>query len=208
VVPDIARPSRATTPYAGPSSRALTADAPESRHRPLDMALTGAAAGALVLDLAQRRTSTTLRVLGTGAPKAPVVTIGGLKTIPAAIASDEDTIAVTYTLGGRVILATAARGGTWRRRTLAGSSRAEPAQGAAAVALDGGEPVVAWTRRPRPPATARDLYALQGGKVRRLTATSGDDSAPLAAARPAGGVFLAWTAHVRGRRVPLLRVLG
>jgi hypothetical protein len=200
VTPRVARPSRGSNPYAMPSERRLSSDAPRLRHRPLDIALTPA--GPVVLDLIQRRGATTLRVFGPRAPSATLLSVRGLQNVSATLAADGDTIAVAYRRGARVVLATSARGGSWRRRTLPGT-RALPASGAPAVALDRGEPTVAWARG----TGARELYVLRNGSVRRLTRTVGDDSAPLAAARADGGVFVAWTGRRGGRRTPLLTLL-
>jgi hypothetical protein len=204
VVPGVLGSQRSGA-YDMPDQRPLSSDAPARRHRPLSLALTDD--GPLVLDLVQTRTRSTLRVAGPPAPSASVLSVGGLRALDASMASDGDTIAVAYLSGGRVRLATARPRGTWRTRTLPGGDAREPAQGTPAVAFDGGEPVVVWTRRPRGSA-GRELFAWSGGSTRRVTRSPGDDGEPLAAPRADGGIFVAWTRVDGKRRVPLLRRLG
>jgi hypothetical protein len=203
IIPGVFQSPRELGPYDLPDRRRLTADAPERRHRPLAVALSGGKP--LVLDLVQTRTRTSLLVAGAQAPKGVLQSVGGLRVLHGTLAADGDTIAAAYAAGGRVRLATASPGGTWRTRTLPGSGAR--AQGAPAVALDGGEPVVVWTSRPRG-LRGRELFAWSGGRTRRVTRSAGDDGQPLVAPREGAGIFVAWTRHDRGRGVPLLRRLG
>ena len=195
---------KAAGPYDLPSWRAITSDAPGRRHRPVGVAVPDD--DPLVLDLAQTRTRTTLRLEGRGAPPATIVAVRGVRTINASLAADDDTLAVAYVSGGRVRLATAAPRGAWRKRTLPGTAT-QPVSGTPVVALDGGEPVVVWTSRPRG-LPGRELYAWSGGRTRRLTRTRGDEGQPFVAPRAGGGVFVAWTRYDNGRGTPLLRRLG
>jgi hypothetical protein len=180
----------------------LTQTGPLLRHAPLD-----AAAGPLILDLAQSRTRTELRVLGAQAPAAPVVSTRGLKAIEATIARDDDRIYVAYRSGDRLTLASApaTAGGRWSRRRLRTRGRLN---GAPAIARTGLRTVVATSQR------VGGTYAIflttagpAGTFLDRLTSPRGADLAPLAATGPDGRVYVAWTHRARGgaRRTAKLR---
>lgn len=167
-------------PYDLPApSRSLTRNAPERRHLPLD-ATTGPR-GVLVLDLVQTRTSTELRVLGTGAPSAPVLAVRGLRDVEATIAADARGVSVAYMSGGRAVLATS-RGGRWSRRRLPGVGA-----GAPSVARGRGSVVVAYEQR-------RDVLAVVNGRSRVIARGAGTDRSPHAAVDPESGrAWIGWT---------------
>lgn len=175
----------------------LTADGPERRHLPLDLALT--ATGPLVLDLGQTRERSELRVLGEGAPAGPVTSVGALRHLHGALAASDALVAVTYLSRGRAVLATAAPGGSWTRRRLPGPGGALDTP---VPVIDGDRVHVAYLQRSR---RARDvrLATLSDGRVRarRITRDRHDDRRPLAAVGPAGELYVGWTrTHRRSRR--------
>ena len=183
---------------AAPSTVRLSADAPRRRHFAAGLALRGDEP--LVLDLVQQRHRSELRVVGEGAPAAPVTGVGALRVLEGALAATRDRIAVAYVSRGRPVLATAAPGGAWRRRTLSGSG----VDGAPAVALAGGTALVAWSQ----PGLGgrRDVrlaVAGPGGRIRTrwLTRTTSDERPPLLASGPTGRVVAAWSSAERTARV-------
>ena len=187
----------ATTALAGPPAAAvLTADAPAIRHLALDATM--GEEGPLVLDLAQRRRRTTLRVLGPGAPPRAVVSIGGLRHLSGTVAAAGDRVAVAYMSSGRAILASS-RGGRWTVRRLPGGGGGE---GAPAVGITGGEVFVAYSQKVR---SSREILLFGPDGARRLTRGRGDDRDPVAATGPRGTAYVAWTRLVRGRATALLR---
>jgi len=180
------RPQRARGAYDLPAPRALTANAPESRHRPLDAA-TGAQ-GLLVLDLVQTRRSTELRVIGTGAPSRPVLTVRGRRDIEAAFAADSRGVTVAYVSSGQIKLARSS-GAAWARRVLRSAAARSPT-----VARARGGDTVAFEQRGEIMVSVRD-------RVRVVGAGRGTDRAPHAAADPeTGRTWVAWTHRApRGR---------
>jgi hypothetical protein len=96
--------------------RPLTADAPEHRHLPLD------AAGELVLDLDQQRTSTQLRLLGPGAPAKAILSVGRLADVDASLSVTGGVATVAFTVDGRTFLATERQDGWTTRRIATGTS--------------------------------------------------------------------------------------
>lgn len=177
-------------PAPRPGYEPLTASGPERRHLPLGVV--AAEAGALVLDLAQERGRSELRVLGPHAPAAAVLSVRGVRHIPARIAASGDRVAVGYLVGGRAYLAVSRAGGSWSRRRLRGAGGGA---GAPAPMFAAGELLVAYTQRVRragaPPQ--REVYLFRARGTRRLTTTRGDEREPLAAAGPDGRAYVAWT---------------
>jgi hypothetical protein len=180
---------------AGVAER-LTATAPEERHLPLDVAV-GADGGAFVLELVQTRTRSELRLLGPGAPAAPVVSIGALRDMRATLAVDGGRAYVAFALDGRARLAIAALdpGAAWWNRRLPGRGGAS---GAPAVLRSGGSTLVAYTQRQR--HGRGDVFLATEGpdpvRVRRLTRTHADEREPYAAAGAGGQLYVGWS---RGR---------
>ena len=172
----------------------LTQTGPLLRHAPLDVT-----DGPLILDLARSRTRTELRVLGPGAPAAPVVSAAGLRPIEATIARDDHRLYVAYRAGNRLTLASAPATpqGRWSRRRLRTRG---PLNGAPAIARTGLRTVVATSQR------VNGTYAIfittagpAGTFLDRLTIPRGSDLAPLAATGPDGRVYVAWTHRQKGR---------
>ncbi len=150
----------------------LTQDAPDHRHLPLDVA--AADGRALVLDLDQRRTDATLRVLGAGAPAAPVLATGR-EDLQGTLALDAGRVYVAYRHGGRAYLADAElrADARWSTRALRGEG-----PGAPAVARSAGRTFVAYTR----------------GEAVYLNRTRlGPGGRPQVVADDRGGVFVGWT---------------
>jgi hypothetical protein len=98
----------------------LSHDAPEHRHLPLD------AAQGLVLDLDQQRRSTQLRLLGSGAPTSPILSLARLADVDATLAVANGTAYIAYATGGRTFLATQ-NGDAWSTRTIAAGTAGRPA---------------------------------------------------------------------------------
>ena len=180
----------------------LTRTGPALRHTPLD-----AVGGPLVLDLVQSASRSELRVVGPGAPSAPLTSAGGLQAIPATLARDGARLYVAYVSKHRLTLATApARPtGTWSRRRL---SVRGALNGAPAVMRVGSRTLIATSRR----AGGRSsIYLTTAGPARtstvRLTRAAGSDVAPLAAAGPDGRAYVGWSHRARGsaRRAGVLR---
>ena len=119
----------------------LTRTGPALRHTPLD-----AVGGPLVLDLVQSASRSELRVVGPGAPSAPLTSAGGLQAIPATLTRDGARLYVAYVSKHRLTLATApARPtGTWSRRRL---SVRGALNGAPAVMRVGSRTLIATSRR-------------------------------------------------------------
>jgi hypothetical protein len=182
----------------------LTNTGPALRTTPLDV--TGDAP--LVLARVQSRTRSRLRVLGTGAPAAAVVSVPGRRALEASITRDAKGVHVAYRTGARrLVLASAALrpGARWSRRRLRVRGRLN---GAPAVARAGSRTLVATSQR----AGRRYrifLTTIRSGRagLRRLTRSRGSDLAPLAATGPDGRVYVAWTHRPggRARRAAVLR---
>ena len=151
---------------------ALTADAPEHRHLPLDVA--SEQGQPLVLDLDQRRTDATLRVLGTNAPTAPVLATGR-EDLQGTLALENGHIYVAYRHGGRAYVADADRrpDARWSTRKLPGDG-----PGAPAVARAGGHTLVAFAR-------GESVY-LDADRL-------GPGGRPQIVPDGRGGVFVGWT---------------
>lgn len=162
--------------------QALTSTGPFRRHLPMDAA--AVEAGVLVLDLIQERGRTELRLIGPGAPAAPVFSVRALRHYPARLAVDGDRVAVGWLDRGRARLATARLGGDWSRRRLPGRGRGD---GAPAPAFLDGALRVAYTQR-------GDVYLWSVAGLRRLTRTRGAERDALAA-----GPYVGWTRRDRRR---------
>jgi hypothetical protein len=174
----------------------LTSDAPDVRHLPIDVALAPEAQAPLVLDLAQRESATEVRVLGEGAPEAPVLSLARLEDIDASLLIDGDTLYVGFMRAARAFLATAPLrpDATWSVRRMPGPGGGA---GAPAVARAGGVTYVAYGQGSR----RRDIYlARVAGSVRveHLTDDPLDDSRPLIASSDDGSLFVGWTREHRG----------
>lgn len=167
-----------------PSPQAITTTAPFRRHLPLGVA--AVEGGALVLDLIQERDRTELRVLGPGAPSAPILSVRALRHFPARLAVRGDRIAVAWLDRGRARLAVASLGGTWSRRSLPGRGGGD---GAPAPAFAGRSLRVAYTQR-------GDVYVWRGGTLRRLTRTPSVERDAFAA-----GPFVGWTRRDASRNL-------
>jgi hypothetical protein len=163
-----------------PPPRSLTTTAPVRRHLPMSAAATED--GALVLDLIQERNRTELRVLGPGAPSAPILSVRALRHFPARMTYAGGRVAVGWMERGRARVATARLGGSWSRRQLPGRGRGE---GAPAPMIVDGSVMTAYVQR-------GDVYLAGPGRTRRLTATRGEEREPLAAAGD-GDAYVAWT---------------
>jgi hypothetical protein len=185
----------AFTRGSGPQER-LTATAPELRHLPLDVALDPAGA-VFMVDLVQSRTRSELRLLGPGAPTAPIAALPGLEDMSATLAIDAGRAYVGYGRNGRVHLAIAALqpSARWFDRRLPGRGGST---GAPAVLRTSNSTFVVYTQRRL--HGRGDVYLATEGpgplKVRRITATTADERIPFAAAGPGGEVFAGWS---RGR---------
>jgi hypothetical protein len=182
----------------------LTSTGPVLRTTPLDIA----GDAPLVLARVQSRTRSQLRVLGPGAPAAPVVSVPGLRPLEASITRDRDGVHVAYRTGARrLVLASAGlrAGARWSRRRLRVRG---PLNGAPAVARAGSRTIVATSQRVGRRYRIFLTTVRPGGAVlRRLTRSPGSDLAPLAATGPDGRVYVAWTHRPRGRarRAAVLR---
>jgi hypothetical protein len=162
----------------------LSFDAPARRHFPLD------AEDGLVLDMAQTRDFTELRVLGERAPREPVAVAGGRPTLAGTMTVAGGRIYVAYVQRGRAHLATAEvdRDSGWAVRELPGPGGGT---GPAAVVRTGGRTVVAYAQR-------GEVY-LHDGRLRRVTRTDDRESDVLAAPDPeSGDVYVAYTRRDRG----------
>ena len=187
----------AVAPGGAPALTTLTTGGLERRQLPLDIALDGAGRP-LVLSVEQAAAGTALRVLGDAAPAAPVLERRGLREVAATLAAEGDGRWVAYLDRGRARLASALGTGPWQDERLPGPGGGT---GAPAVLRAGGHTLVVYAQRA---GGRRDLYlaTLGGGRprVRRLTATPGeDDTHPLAAARD-GAVYVAWARTAAGAR--------
>jgi hypothetical protein len=169
---------------------ALTSTAPFRRHLPLGVA--AVEGGALVLDLIQERSRTELRVIGPGAPAAPILSLPALRHVPARMDVRDGRIAVGYLVSGRARVAVARLGGAWARRSLRGEGGGD---GAPAPMIAGGSVSVAYTQRVRAKGarTQREVFLFAPDGTRRLTTTPGDERDALAAAGPEGDAYVAWT---------------
>ena len=196
------RRSRATAPRPP-----FTRTGPALRTTPLDVVVTDG--GPLVLARVQSRTRSQLRVLGPGAPAAPVASVHGLRPLEATIARDDEGIYVAYRNGARrFVLATAGPGpgARWSHRRLRVRGTLN---GAPAVARLGLRTIVATSQRVRSPLP----HLPHHGQARRdlpgglLTRAGGSDLAPLAATGPDGRVYVGWTHRPggRARRAAVLR---
>jgi len=185
--------------------RALSGDGPLVRHAPLD-AVVGPS-GPLVLDFAQSRARTELRVRGSGAPIEAVASGGARSVIEGTMARDDTHLYVAYTIGNRLRLASAPANpdGRWTRRRLKVRGALN---GAPAIARVGRRTLIATSRRR---GGRRSIYLTTAGPAGtftdRLTRSRGSDLAPLAAHGPDGRVYIAWTRRINGsqRRTALLR---
>lgn len=169
----------------------LTFDAPHRRHLPLDLE------SGLVLDMAQTRKVTELRVLGEGAPKAAVDVASKRRALSGTLAVDGDRLFVAYTKRGRAYIAQAALDpeARWTRRRLPGGGGSS---GSAAVVRAKGRTYVAYSQQ-------GEMYVYDG-RLRRLTRSRGSDGSPVAAGDAGGSVFVAWTRRSKrsGRDVALV----
>jgi len=189
-IAEVAPPGR--SPAAPP--QAVTSSAPELRHLPLDFATDFE--DTRVLDLVQSRTRSELRVIGTGAPRAPLLSLRGVQHPQAQMAAADGVIAVAYHSSGRVTLALP-RGGGWSHRRLPGAGGGV---GAPAPVISGGKVYVVYTQtvRERGRRPQREVFLHGPGGLKRLTRTAGTESYPFAAAGPGGRVYAGWT-HRGGR---------
>ena len=153
----------------------------------------------LVLARVQSRARSQLRVLGPGAPAAPVVSVSGRRSLEASIARDAAGVYVAYRDGARrLVLASAAPAAGPAGHT--GGCACAGAQRSPGRRPRGRRTLVATSRR----AGRRYRIFLTsvgpaGTSVDRLTRGGGSDLAPLAATGPDGRVYVAWT-HRAGRR--------
>ena len=134
--------SRATAPR-----RSLTRTGPALRTTPLDVVVTDGSP--LVLARVQSRTRSQLRVLGPGAPAAPVASVSGRRPLEASIARDDEGVYVAYRDGARrLVLASAGPGpgARWSHRRLRVRGTLN---GAPAVARLGRRTIVATSQRVR-----------------------------------------------------------
>jgi hypothetical protein len=188
--PDLVGDAALTDSDAG--YRTLTSDGPYLRHLPLDLAV--GPDGPLVLDLVQRRRWSALRVLGQGAPGAPVVTIARLDELDSTLAVDGDRLYVAYLRGGRAWLAAAALApnATWSRRRLPGPGAGD---GAPAVVRTRGRTYVAFAQGGRRRGVFLSTLGAGTATTRRLTIDRLHDTRPFAAAAGDGTVFVGWTRY-------------
>jgi hypothetical protein len=191
-LPVIARPDTFGDVALG--AETLTGDGIERRHLPLDTTTVGD--DTLVLDLAQAPSSATLTVMGSGAPRAPVLRLNRRRDLEGTITADRDRIYVAFRNRGTAYLATAARrpDARWRIEPLPGPGGGA---GAPAIARSGGATFVAYSQgRPR-----RDVFVarVKAGtrRLTRLTIHPDDDSRPRIAPAPNGQVFVGWTRERR-----------
>ncbi len=177
-------------PAGAPRLDMLTSTGPERRQTPLGLIVSGGRA--LVLDLDQSGSSTQLRVLGPGAPAAPVVSVPGVRSIDATFAADKEHIYVAYRSGSRAVLASAVPlpGAPWAHRTIA----TRKLDGAPAVARVGLRTVLATSELlgGRRDVVVR-ILGPAGTRVDRLTRSAVADVGPLATAGPDDAVYVAWT---------------
>jgi hypothetical protein len=188
------------------STTTLTSTGPALRTTPLDAILTGGSP--LVLVRVQSRRRSQLRVRGSGAPAAPIVSVPGLQPLEASLARDDEGVYVAYRDGARrLVLASAAptRRAGWSRRRLRVRGTLN---GAPAVARVGLRTIVATSQ------SAGRRYRIflttvgpAGTFLDPLTRTGGSDLAPLAATGPDGRLYVAWTHRPggRARRTAVLR---
>lgn len=190
--PEVAYPDRDGN--AALAGRPLTFDGPFRRHLPLD------AEEGYVLDMAQTRQVTELRVLGEDAPRQAVAVAGGRRTLAGTLTVAGGRIHVAYMRRGRAYLATAAaeRDARWSVTRLPGPGGGN---GAAAVTRSRGRTVVAY-------AQAGEIY-VHDGRLRRLTFTRAGDADALVAADPdSGELYVAWTSRVGDEYVAMVERLG
>ncbi|MEO8690260.1 MAG: hypothetical protein ABI611_18840 [Solirubrobacteraceae bacterium] len=191
------------------SATALTSTGPALRNTPLDAVVTDGSP--LVLARVQSGSRSQLRVLGPGAPAAPVVSVRGLRPLEATIARDDVRISVAYRDGARrLVLASAAASPTarWSHRRLRVRGTLN---GAPAVASSGLRTFVATSQRVgRHYRVLLTTVGPAAAFVDPLTRAGGSDLAPLAATGPEGRLYVAWTHRSGGRArrgVVLRRVL-
>lgn len=180
------------------STTALTSTGPALRNTPLDAVVTNGSP--LVLARVQSGRRSQLRVLGPGAPAAPVVSVRGLRPLEATITRDAGRISVAYRDGARrLVLASVAESPaarwTYRRLRVRGALN-----GAPAVARSGRRTFVATSQRVgRHPRVFLTTVGPAGASAVRLTRAGGSDLAPLAAAGPDRRLYVAWTHRPGGR---------
>ena len=151
-----------------------------------------------MLDLAQRRLASTLRVLGPDAPAAPVLVSGDREDLEGSLAVDAGRLYVGFLRHARAYLAGArlAPDAPWSVRRLPGPGGGE---GAPAVARSGGRTYVAYAQGSR----RRDVYLARiddRTRVTHLTADPRDDTRPMIAPAGDGRVFVGWTRERRGAK--------
>lgn len=180
------------------SATPLTSTGPALRNTPLDAVVTGGSP--LVLARVQSGSRSQLRVLGPGAPAAPVVSVRGLRSLEATVTRDRERIYVAYRDGARrLVLASAAASPTarWSLRRLRARGTLN---GAPAVARRGLRTFVATSQRVgRHYRVFLTTVGPAGAFLERLTHAGGSDLAPLAAAGPDGRLYVAWTHRPGGR---------
>jgi len=183
----------------------LTSTGPALRTTPLDAVV--ADGSPLVLARVQSRSRSQLRVLGPGAPAAPIASAPGLRSLEASIARDDEGIHVAYRDGARqLVLASAApsAGARWARRRLPVRG---PLNGTPAVARAGLRTIVATSQRV---GGRYRIFLTTVGRagvfLERVTRSGGSDLGPLAATGPDGRIYVAWT-HRRGARARRAAVL-
>lgn len=188
------------------STTTLTSTGPALRNTPLDAVVAGGSA--LVLNRVQSRGRSQLRVLGPGAPAAPVVSLPGLRSLEASITRDDEGVYVAYRDGARrLVLASAAPGpgARWSRRRLRVRGTLN---GAPAVARVGLRTIVATSQRVgRRYRILLTTVGPAGAFLDPLTRAGGSDLAPLAATGPDGRLYVGWTHRSggRARRTAVLR---
>ncbi len=178
---------------AATSEGALTADAPDVRHLPLDLA---GDTTPLVLDLAQTRRTSLVRVLGADAPRAPVLSLARREDVEGTLVVDDGTLYVGLLRGARAFLYSAPLrpDARWSVRRLPGPGGGA---GAPAVARVDGTTYVAYGQGAR----RRDIYLAKVGNTTRVTHLTDDpldDSRPLIATTDQGDVYVGWTRERRG----------
>ena len=169
----------------------LTDSAPERRHAPLELLVSGGRP--LVLDLVQTGERSELRLVGPAAPADTILSVPGVRRLDATLALDRERIYVAYRSAGRAVLASAPPrpGATWSRRRLGARGTVS---GAPAVARAGLRTIVATSERV---GRQREIYVTTIGpggiRVRRLTRSRGIDLAPQATVGLDGSVYVGWT---------------
>jgi hypothetical protein len=188
------------------STTTLTSTGPALRNTPLDAVVTDGSP--LVLARAQSRTRSQLRVLGPGAPAAPIASVSGMRPLEASITRDAEHVYVAYREGARrLVLASAApnAGARWSHRRLRVRGTLN---GAPAIARVGLRTIVATSQRAgRRYRIFLTTVGPAGAFLDPLTRSGGSDLAPLAATGPDGHAYVAWTHRPggRARRAAVLR---